>query len=127
MIGLLVVLLSVAVLAGTVGFCAANFDRIAVILLRRLGIRLYPTAIGIALLIVNHPEQWSFDRHRMTHPDLGSIWIANDAYGLKVETAMGDWKPNLIERRIIREAVDWRIGRYLRDRLNVAVQKNALR
>jgi hypothetical protein len=127
MILLLLVLLSIATLFGTVGFVAANFDRIAVILLRRLGIPLYPTAIGIALLIVNHPEQWSFDRHRMTHPDLGSIWIANDAYGLKVETAMGDWKPNLIERRIIREAVDWRIGRYLRDRLNVAVQKNALR
>jgi hypothetical protein len=81
----------------------------------------------MAMLIIQRPEQWSFDHYRMSHPDIGSIWIANGAYGLHVETAIGDWKPNFIERRIIREAVDWRIEQYLRERLQVAAERNMLR
>jgi hypothetical protein len=103
------------------------FDHVVVILLRRLGIPAYPTAVGIAVSIVNHPEQWSSDGYKLVHPDIGTIWIANAAYGIHVDTLMGRWTPNLIERRIIREAVDWRIGRYVRDRLEVVVRKNALR
>jgi hypothetical protein len=102
-----------------------HFDRIVVILLRRLRIPLYPTAIGIAVAIVNQPEQWSSDGYKLSHPDIGSIWIANGAFGIKLDTNMGKWSPNYIERRIIREAVDWRIGAYIRDRLEVALRKNA--
>ena len=110
-----------------IGFCCQRYDRIVVSLMRRFNICVYPTAISIAMLLIEHPEQWSADQHRMSHPDIGSIWTANDAYGLKIETAFGTWKPNAIERRIIRDAVDWRIGDYIRNRLLLAAQRNALR
>jgi hypothetical protein len=104
-------------------------DRVAVVVLRcsGLGPALFPTAVGLAVLIVTHPEQWSSDKYHLRHPDIGSVWIRNGAYGLHVETAMGEWRPNWIERRIIRQAVDWRLSNYIRDRLEVAVRKNALR
>jgi hypothetical protein len=105
-------------------------DRVAVFILRLsgLGPALYPTAVGIAVSIVTQPEQWAFEgKYRLNHPDIGSVWIGNAAYGLHLETAFGEWRPNVIERRIIREAVDWRINRYIRDRLEIAVRKNALR
>jgi hypothetical protein len=117
----------IAAAVGSVIAIGANFDRVAVFLLRRLNLPLFPTAISMAMLIIQRPEQWSFDHYRMSHPDIGSIWIANGAYGLHVETAIGDWKPNFIERRIIREAVDWRIEQYLRERLQVAAERNMLR
>jgi hypothetical protein len=111
--------------------CTAPFwlDRVAVVVLRcsGLGPALFPTAVGLAVLIVNHPEQWSSDKYYLRHPDIGSIWIRNGAYGLHVETAMGEWRPNFIERRIIRQAVNWRLSNYIRDRLEVAVRENALR
>jgi hypothetical protein len=105
------------------------YDRVAVIIVRcsGLGPALYPTAVGIAMSIYNHPEQWSSDGYTMSHPEIGSIYIGLHAWALEVTTEMGKWKPNFIERRIIREAVDWRIGRYIRDRLEVVVRKNALR
>jgi hypothetical protein len=104
-------------------------DRLVVILLRRLGLgmALFPTAVGIAVSIITHPEQWSSDGNRLIHPDIGRIWIANKAWGIHVDTEMGRWEPNWIERRIIREAVDWRLSNYIRDRLEVTVRKNALR
>ena len=110
-----------------IGFCCSNYDRIIVSLMRRFNIHIYPTAISIAVLLTEHPEQWSSDKHYMSHPDIGSIWTANAAYGLRIETAFGTWKPNAIERRIIRDAVDWRIDDYIRHRLLVAAQRNALR
>jgi hypothetical protein len=106
------------------------FDRVAVIALRwsGLGPVLYPTAVGIAVLIVTHPEQWTNEGLQLTrlkHADIGTVWVVSGST-LHVETAMGQWEPGFIERRIIREAVDWRLGRYIRDRLEVAVRKNAL-
>ena len=104
-------------------------DRLVVILLRRLGLgmALFPTAVGIAVSIITHPEQWSSDGDHLIHPDIGTIWIANAARGIHVDTEMGRWEPNWIERRIIREAVDWRVSNYIRDRLEVTVRKNMLR
>lgn len=125
LIFLLCVFLIVSAIA-TIVFAARNLDRLIVGIIRRANIPVFSVAVGIAMLIVEHPEQWSFDRHRMSHPDIGSIWIANEAYGLRLETAMGDWKPNFIERRIIREAVDWRIARFIRERLQVAIERNML-
>jgi hypothetical protein len=103
-------------------------DRVAVFVLRcsGLGPALFPTAVGLAVSIITHPEQWSSDRYHLTHPDIGSIWIANATYGLHLETAIGEWRPNFIERRIVRQAVDWRLSNYIRDRLEIAVGKNAL-
>jgi len=115
----------VAVLGGIAAFIR-YFDRIIVALMRCFNIIIFPTAISIAMLILEHPEQWSHDQYRMSHPDIGSIWIANESYGLKVETAFGDWIPNFIERRIIRDAVDWRINQYIKRRITQALQRNAL-
>jgi hypothetical protein len=101
--------------------------RVLVVAVRGLGMGVFfPTAVGVATLIVNHPEQWSSDKYRLIHPDFGSIWIANQAYGLHFELPTGDWKPNLIERLIIWEAVEYHMQRYIRDRLTIAVRKNML-
>ena len=118
--------LSIVAIFGGVALAINYYDRIVVALMRRFNIFLYPTAINIAMLIEQHPEQWSSDRHRLSHPNVGAIWIANGAYALRVETAFGDWMPNAIERRIIRNAVDWRIGDYLRHRIANTMQRNAL-
>lgn len=119
--------LFIVALIGTGIFAAYHLDRIAVFVIRRANIPVFRVAVGIAIMIVEHPEQWSFDKYHMWHPDIGSIWTGNGAYGVYVETEMGKWQPNFIERRIIREAVDWRISRYLRDRLHVGVEKNLIR
>jgi hypothetical protein len=102
-------------------------DRVVVSLMRRLGIHAFPLAINIAMLIMQHPEQWSSDPHRMSHPKVGSIWIANETYGIKIDTPFGHWKPNVIERRIIRDAVDWRLTTFLRDRIMLTMQDNSRR
>lgn len=109
-----------------IGLAIQRFDRIVVFLMKLMHIYAYPTAIGIAMLITERPEQWSASTHHMIHPDIGSIWTANDAYGLYIETQFGKWVPNRIERRIIRDAVDWRISQYIRNRLEAA-QTKALR
>jgi len=101
-------------------------DRIVVFLMRWLNLPLFPTAVGIAISIMEHPEEWSSNKHELCHCDIGSIWIANDAYGIRVETAFGTWNPNRIERRIIREAVDWRIGGYIRNRIAHSIQRRTL-
>lgn len=118
--------LAVGLVAMT-GTAIAHYDRVAVFLMRRTHIHVYPLAIGIAVLITEHPEQWSASAHHMAHPDIGSIWTANGAYGLYIQTEFGKWVPNKVERRIIRDAVDWRIGQYVRNRLEAATRKHALR
>jgi hypothetical protein len=127
---LIFLVLCIACVAAVAALCTTPLwiDCLVVILLRRLGLgmMLFPTAVGIAVSITCHPEQWSSDGYHINHPDIGRIWIGNAAYGIRVETAFGKWQPNFIERRIIREAVDWRIGAYIRDRLEVALRKNAL-
>lgn len=126
---LVVIPLVLAAVAGTFGTLATLpywFDRVVVFVLRWLGIPLFPTAIGVAMSIVNHPEQWSSTNYELTHPDIGTIWIANGALGIRMDTGMGRWEPNCIERRIIRDAVDWRLANYLRGRVEVAMRKSAL-
>jgi hypothetical protein len=78
------------------------------------------------MLIVNHPEQWSSDKYRLIHPDFGAIYIANKATSLRFELPMGDWTPNLIERRIIWQAVEYYVQRYIRERLVIAERRNML-
>jgi hypothetical protein len=107
-------------------YAIIHYDRVVVTFLRYTGLHLYPTAINIAMLIIEHPTQWTHDKYYMRHPVVGGIWICNEAYGLHIETEFGDWKPNVIERRIIRDAVDWRIKDFVRSRILLAMQRNAL-
>lgn len=105
---------------------ALNYDRMIVTLMRGFNIRLYPTAIAIAMLIEKCPEQWTGSAHHLSHPDIGDIWTANGAYGLYVDMNFGRWKPNAIERRIICDAVDWRMGLYIRNRVQKAMERKAI-
>lgn len=111
----------------SIGLVVAHYDRVIVFLMRRMNMHVFPTAIRIAMLITEHPEQWTASPHRLLHPQIGSIWTANGAYGLYLETEFGKWEPNKIERRIIREAVDWRISQYIRNRLEAVARQQALR
>jgi hypothetical protein len=103
-----------------------SYDRVAVFILRVTNCDCYPLAIAIARLICERPSEWTHDRYHMRHPRIGAIWIANKAYGLHIETEVGDWTPSKIERRIIREAVDWRIRDYVRNRIAVEMQRHML-
>lgn len=103
-----------------------HHDRIFVMLMRRFDIQACPEAVAIALLIYQQPEQWTCGTHRMSHPKVGEIWTANEAYGLHVETEFGQWKPSKIERRIIRNAVDWRIKEYVKNRIAHALNAGLL-
>lgn len=96
-------------------------DRVVVMVIYRLNLNVYPMARQIAGLLYNCPEQWTSDRFHLRHPKLGAIWIANEAYGLKIESEFGDLMLNMIERRIIRDAVDWRLRQYIRDRLTLVL------
>jgi len=114
------------VTCGTIGLivlCICHYDYIVVGLMRLFNLPFYPAAVGIAITILRHPEEWSSSKHMMTHPEIGSIWIANGAYGLHVDTDFGQWTPNKIERRIIREAVDWRLSEYIKGRVTQAMQR----
>jgi hypothetical protein len=107
--------------AGIIAAILAFRDRIVVALMQRFGLHLFPESVGIALLIYKHPEQWTCTKYEMRHPKVGAIWVANKAYGLEITAEFGRWTPNKIERRIIRDAVDWRIKEYVRLRLGQAV------
>jgi hypothetical protein len=105
---------------------APIYDHIVVFFLRVTNCQCYPLAISIARLICEHPAEWTYDEYHMRHPRIGTIWIANKAYGLHIKTDFGDWTPSKIERRIIREAVDWRIREYVRNRIALEMQRHSL-
>jgi hypothetical protein len=114
---------------GTVGclvLLAFNADRIVVALVAYSGLPLFPLAMSIANLVYQKPDEWSAGSHKMTHRKVGSIWTANCAHGLHVETDFGCWKPNWIERRIIYDAVRWRIGGYIANQVAHAVNGGLL-
>jgi hypothetical protein len=118
----LVVLVSLAGSTGGTIALVYNADRIIVAVLRRTGLPVYPLAVSIAVLIFEHPEQWSGTEHTMSHPKVGSIWISNGVSFTRIKSEFGEWKPNWIERRIIRDAVDWRIRGYIRNRITEAMR-----
>lgn len=102
-------------------------ERIVLVLLCLFNVKVFPEARAVALLLYQHPEQWTSDDFRMSHATVGSIWIANEAYGLKVETPFGSWKPCALERRIIRDAVDWRLKEYVRAHLSHTLNGGLIR
>ncbi len=105
---------------------AMNYDRPVSWLIYLCHVPVFPEARAIAWLIYDLPDEWNGDGYRLSHPTVGSIWIANAAYGLKLETPFGHWTPNAIERRIIRDAVDWRLREYIRGRLGQALRQPVL-
>lgn len=120
-VGLLIGVLVVGVLA----IIFANFyDHIIVAVIYTLHLNVCPMARQIAMLLYQYPEQWTGDKYHLSHPKVGAIWIANEAYGLKIQTEFGDLKPNVIERRLIRDAVDWRLRGYIRHRLTAALSQS---
>lgn len=90
-------------------------DRAIVFVLRRFGIRrFFKTATQIAAIIETEPDRWQFEQYRATYKAIGTIdWFTD----LKVETSQGTWKPNRIERRIIRNALDRTITAKVRERV----------
>lgn len=98
-----------------------HYDRIIVAFIRRLRIPVYPEAVGIALLIYQRPQEWILRTEEMAHEKIGCITTDRGVNGIIVYTAFGRWRPNVIERRIIREAVDWRIKSYVRSRIGQAL------
>ncbi|MFC7738581.1 hypothetical protein ACFQX4_22875 [Roseomonas sp. GCM10028921] len=87
-----------------------NFDRITAFLLRPFHHRLFPLAHRIARSLREEPGTWTFERerYRAKHGPSGlSIYTGlADASGLRFETNVGEWKPNFVERRIVRNALN---------------------
>jgi len=90
-------------------------ERAIVFGLRMFGIRrFFETATQIATIIETQPDGWQFEQYRATYKAIGTIdWLTD----LKVETSQGTWKPNRIERRIIRNALDRTITTKVRERV----------
>lgn len=101
-------------------------DRFIVNIIRLFNIPVCQTAVMIAISIVQQPDQWRASSHSLTHKEVGHIWSANGAYGLHLDTLSGKWKPNWIERRIIYEAVDWRLKNYIRVQTQKALQQSRI-
>ncbi len=83
--------------------------------------QVYQTAIMVAMSIIQHPEEWTAETHYIKHKIIGNIWTANGVTYLKIDTPSGTWIPNFFERRIIYEAVAWRLDTYIRNSLQRAM------
>lgn len=89
---------------------AFNFDRIIAFALRPLHHRLFPLAHRVARSLRTEPETWDYDRDgsRATHRPSGVVISSGygHASGVRFVTKVGEWKPNFIARRIVRDALD---------------------
>lgn len=101
--------------------------RLIVITLAAINCPCYPDARAIARTIYEKPEEWSGDEHYLRHPKIGSIWTANSYENLRIKTPFGEWEPTMIERRIIRDAVDWRLREYIKARLGYVLNQGLLK
>ena len=101
-------------------------DRLIVNVIALTNAPVYPLARAVASLIYTRPDEWTLGTHEMSHDKVGRIWTANKAYGITVETRAGKWNPTWLERRIIRNAADWRIKCYVRNQVMKALGKNLL-
>jgi hypothetical protein len=86
-----------------------NIDRVVVTLLRLVNAPVYEDARMIAGSIYRHPEQWTlYGGDALKHETIGMIHQAGYIPLLHIDnSAFGSWKPNMIERRIIGDAVEW--------------------
>jgi hypothetical protein len=110
-----------------------HHDVIAGFALRPLHRRCFSLAWWIARSLREEPDLWIYDRGQTTHGPTGIIihGYGGDALGLTIETRVGNWKPGAVSRRIIRDALDDRTQRLLRDLaphyFNPATRANNLR
>jgi hypothetical protein len=94
-------------------------DRAVVWVLRTFHIFLFPYAIRLAVSVERDTAEWKFGKYEAEHPRIGTIWIGNEAYGLKVKLGCDtEWRPNWIERRIIWDAVDRALSRSIQRHLD---------
>ena len=104
------VLFAFIVLWAAIMAAVFSFDRITAFLLRPFHHRLFLLAHRVARSLHEEPDTWIFERerYRAKHRSSGlSIHMASaDASALRFETNVGEWKPNFVERRIVRNALD---------------------
>ncbi|MCG7363535.1 hypothetical protein MHZ93_19945 [Roseomonas sp. ACRSG] len=106
-------LLNLAILAVWIaGFLFVMFrpDRVAELALRPFRARLFPLAMQIAESIRQQPEAWTYEpvRLRATHIPSGLVIYTGgaEASGVRFQTRSGEWKPDIVSRRIVRDALD---------------------
>lgn len=106
-------MLNLAILALWIaGFLFVMFrpDRVAEWALRPFRARLFPLAMQIAESIRQQPEAWAYEPHRLraTHIPSGLIIYTGgaEALGVRFQTRSGEWKPDIVSRRIVRDALD---------------------
>lgn len=81
-------------------------------------------ALVVAELIRRKPEEWRVLPHELKHDDTNIvIWRSNGAGLLHVETTLGRWRPNRIEREIIWRAVRWRCNDYLKVQMRPLLER----
>jgi hypothetical protein len=91
-------------------------DRLIVTIMRRGHIYLFPMAIRLALSMETQGDEWELDDTRLQHPSIGVVWLVTDRL-LQVQLKSTNqsknvtWRPNWIERRIIRDAAEGLIDR----------------
>ena len=91
-------------------------DRIFPLLLQPWHARLFPIACFLARSLRDEPDQWTFEHSQMIHTPTGiKIRAYGDASSVELETRAGNWKPDMVSRRIIRLAMDQRTRLLLTD------------
>jgi hypothetical protein len=85
-------------------------DRVFAWLLQPWHARLFPVACDLARSLRDEPDQWTFERNQMIHTPTGIKIKAygGEAFSVELETREGNWKPDMVSRRIIRNALDQR-------------------
>jgi hypothetical protein len=107
---------------GSVLVLAMNYDRVLVAFFRLCDAPVCAEARMIAGMIYRHPEQWTASgSYTLKHPKVGEIWSGSGATGLHVEGAFGRWNPNVVERRIIFDAIAWYRTAYMKRLLTEAM------
>lgn len=111
------------------GFIVAvvNGDRLVVIACCLLRLPVFVEARMIAALIHQRPEEWSSGRRSLHHASVGSITVSVAPLHVDVSTALGNWRPNAFERRIIWDAAQWRLRTYVRQRVGAELSRALLR
>lgn len=95
-----------------------NYDRVALTVLRAINAPVYEEARMIAALIYQHPEQWNESGgYRLKHPKVGTVKAAFSARSIELDGPYGQWEPNVIERLIIWDAVQWYRRAYIKSLL----------
>jgi hypothetical protein len=85
-------------------------DRVAELALRPVQARLFPLAMQIVESIRQQLEAWTYEpsRLRATHTPSGLMVYTGgaEASDVRFQTCSGEWKPDIVSRRIVREALN---------------------